>query len=191
MATPLPAVAGDAVTDDLDTSQLLDVDGDEFSGAVSLIAVDRRLGIQVLEPRQALTGRDAGHRRRAGADSRGDLQTGLAPTPQPKDLQNHGGMGLAGRVVGTGAAIHQRRLAGLLIPAPPFRSSPTVNAGHLGGADHGHACLNALDHQQSTGRATSGILAKLHLGSSDELVASPPDSPKRAQMDNYLMGTTC
>ena len=69
------------------------------------------------------------------------------------------------------AAINQPRLAGLSIPASPFRSGSAVNTGRLGGAGYGDACLNALDHQHSTGRASSGILVKLHLGSFDELLA--------------------
>src|ERR1700687_2454812 len=39
-STALPAVAGDAVADDLDTAQLLGVDTDELSGMVSLVTAN-------------------------------------------------------------------------------------------------------------------------------------------------------
>src|SRR5207248_3762133 len=57
-SSALPAVTGDAVTDDLDAAQLLDVNMDELSGVVSLVAANGFFGIEVAEPRQALTGQD-------------------------------------------------------------------------------------------------------------------------------------
>jgi hypothetical protein len=170
-SSALPAVTGDAVADDLDAAQLLGVDVDELSRVVSLIAANGLFGIQVLELRQTFSGQDAGHRGRTRPDSRGDLRPGLSPPAQPEDLFNNDGMGLTGRTMRPRAAIHQRRLAGLPITASPFRSGPAGNTGRLGGADHGNACLDPLDHQHSTGRASSGILVKLHLGSFDGLLA--------------------
>ena len=167
----LSAVAGDAVADDLDEAQLLDVNVNEFSGMVSLVTENGFFGFEVFEPRQTFSGQNAGHRGRTQADSKGDLRPGPPAPTQPEDLFNNDGMGLTRRTMGPRAAIDQRRLAGLPMPAFPFRSGSAGNTGRLGGAGHGHACLNALDHQHSTSRASSGILVKLHLGSFDESVA--------------------
>src|SRR6266545_6027313 len=80
-------------------------------------------------------------------------------------------MGLTRRTQGPRTAIHQRRLTGLPISAFPFRSASAGYSGRIGGAGYGNACLDPLDQQHSTGRTSSGILVKLHLGSFDELVA--------------------
>jgi hypothetical protein len=170
-AAALPAVACDAVADDLDAAQLLDVDVDELSGVVSLVATNGLLRVQVLEPREALPGQDAGHRGRTRADSRGDLRSGL-PTPAPaKNLFDNDGRGLTRRTMGPRTAINQCRRAGLLIATFPLSSSSAGNTGRLGGTGHGDTCLDPLDQQHSTGRASSGILVKLHLGSFVETVA--------------------
>jgi hypothetical protein len=170
-STALPAVACDAVADDLDAAQLLGVDMDELSRMVSLVAADGFLRVEVLEPRKTLADQDAGNRGRARADARGDLGAGLPASAQPEDLIDNDRMGLTRRPMGPRAAIDQRRLAGLAITTLPFRNSSAVNTGRLGGAGHGHASLDALDQQHSTGRASSGILVKLHLGSFVETVA--------------------
>jgi hypothetical protein len=170
-STALPAVACDAVADDLDAAQLLGVDMDELSGMVSLVAADGFFRVEVLEPRKTLADQYAGNRGRARADARGDLGAGLPASAQPEDLIDNDRMGLTRRPMGPRAAIDQRRLAGLAITTLPFRNSSAGNTGRLGGAGHGHASLDALDQQHSTGRASSGILVKLHLGSFVEMVA--------------------
>jgi hypothetical protein len=162
----LPAVAGDAMADDLNATQLLGVDMDELAGMVSLVAADRFFRIQVLEPRETLASKDASHGGWTRADTTGDLVPGLSAPTQPEDLFDNVRMGLTRTTMGPRTAIDQRRLAGLLITTLPFRSRSAVNTGRLGGAGHGDAGLDALDEQHSTGRASSGILVKLHLGSS-------------------------
>jgi hypothetical protein len=182
----LPAVAGDAVADDLDAAQLLGVDVDELSGVVSLVAANGLLRVEVGQPRQTFSGQHAGHRGRTRVDSRGDLGSGLPTPAQPEDLFDNDGMGLTRRTMGPRGAIHQRRLAGLPISAFPFRSGSVENTGRLGGAGHGDACLDPLDQQHLTGRASSGILVKLHLGSSDELVALDTSSLTNPGPDGQL-----
>jgi hypothetical protein len=167
----LPAVASDAVADDLDAAQLLGVDMDELSGTVSLVAADGFFRVEILEPRETHPGQDAGHRGRTRADSRGDLGPGLPASTQSEDLIHNDGRGLTRRAKGPRAAIDQRRLPGLAITSFPLRSGSAGNTGRLGGAGRGDARLDALDHQNSTGRASSGILVKLHLGSFVETVA--------------------
>jgi hypothetical protein len=144
-------------------------------------------GVEVLEPRQTLSGKDAGDRGRTRADSRGDLGPGLPAPAQPEDLFHNRGMGLTRRTMRPRAAIDQRRLAGLPISVFPFRSGSAVNTGRLGGAGHGDACLDALDHQHSTGRASSGILVKLHLGSFGKLLALNTSSLTDLGPDGQLL----
>jgi hypothetical protein len=80
-------------------------------------------------------------------------------------------MGFPRHPVRPRTAIDQRRLAALSIPSSPLGSTLAAETGRLGGAGHRHTRLDPLNQKQSTGWATSGILVKLHLGSSDELVA--------------------
>jgi hypothetical protein len=181
------AVACDAVADDLDASQLFGVDMNELSGVVSLVTADGFLRVEVFEPRKALPSQYAGHRSRARADARGDLGTGLPTSAQSEDLFDNVGMGPTRRTMGSRTAIDKRRLAALLMTTLPFRSGPAVNAGRLGGACHRDACLDALDQQHSTGRASSGILVKLHLGSFDDLLALDTSSLTDLGPDGQLL----
>jgi len=167
----LPAVAGDTVADDLNAAQLLGVDMYELAGLVSLVAADGFCRVEVLEPGETLPSQDAGHRGRARADANGDLVAGLPTLAQSQDLFDNDRMGLTGRTMRPRTAIDKRRRAGLLITTLPFKGRSAVNTGRLGGACHRDACLDALDQQHSTGRASSGILVKLHLGSFVETVA--------------------
>jgi len=182
-----PVVAGDAVADDSDAAQFLGVDMDKLSGTVSLVAADGLLRIEVLESGEALPSQDAGHRGRARADARGDLGAGLPTSAQSEDLFDNVGMGLTRTTTWSRTAIDQRRLAGLLITTLPFRSGSAGNTGRLGGAGHGHAGLDALDQQHSTGRASSGILVKLHLGSFDDLLALDTSSLTDLGPDGQLL----
>jgi hypothetical protein len=186
-STALPAVACDAVADDLDAAQLLGVDMDELSRMVSLVSADGLLRVEVFEPRKTLPGQDAGNRGGAGADARGDLEAGLTTPAQTEDLFNNEGMGLTRRTIGPRTAIDQRRLPGLLITTLPFRNSSAGNTGRLGGAGHGHPGLDALDQLHSTERASSGILVKLHLGSFVETVALDTSSLSDLGPDGQLL----
>ena len=48
----LLAVAGDAVYDLAEAGQLLDVDVDQVAGCLALVALQRRLGLQIPQPTQ-------------------------------------------------------------------------------------------------------------------------------------------
>jgi hypothetical protein len=185
-AAALPAIAGDAVADDLDAAQLLDIDVDELSGTVSLVTADGFLGVEVLEPRETLLGQDAGHCGRTRSDTRGDLGSGLPTPAQSEDLLDDERRGLTRRTMGSRAAIHQRRRAVQLIATFPFRSGSAGNTGRLGGAGDGDTRLNPLNQQHSTGRASSGILVKLHLGSFVETVALNTSSLTEKGPDGQL-----
>jgi hypothetical protein len=184
--TVLPAVACDAMADDLNATQLLGVDMDELPGMVSLVAADGFFRVEVLEPRETLAGKDASHGGWTRADARGDLVPGLSAPTKPEDLFDNVGMGLTRTTMGSRTAIDQRRRAGLLITSFPFRSRSAVNTGRLGGAGQGDACLDALNQQHSTGRASSGILVKFHLGSFVETVALDTSSLTEKGPDGQL-----
>jgi hypothetical protein len=183
----LSSVAGDAMSDDLDAAELLGIDVDELTGAVSLVVKNGRLGIQVLESREAVSGQDAGHGGGTGTNSRGDLGSSLSAMAQPEDLLDEDRRGLPRRALGPRAAIDQRRRAGLLIATLPFPGRSAGNSGRLGGAGQGDAGLDTLDQQHSTGRATSSILVKLHLGSFAEAVALNTSSLIEEGPDGQLL----
>jgi hypothetical protein len=96
----LPAVASDAMADDLDAPQLLGVDMDELSGMVSLVAADGWHRVEVLEPREALPGQNAGDggrassrlERRSGGPSAdaGAIGGSLRQRPDGSDKANDG-----------------------------------------------------------------------------------------------------
>jgi hypothetical protein len=73
----VPGISGDAVADDLNASELFDVDVNELSGFFFLIAVGGLLGVEVLKPRESLAAQDAGDGRRAQTYSRSDLGPGI------------------------------------------------------------------------------------------------------------------
>jgi hypothetical protein len=180
------AVSVDAMADAADPTQFLDVDVDELSRVFSLVAHDGFFGIEVFESGDPVAGQDPVDRRGGESDSSCDLGGGIASSAQPENLLHPLGVSFAGHVVGSRAAIDQRRLAGLPIPPSPLRSSLATQAGRLGGAGQRHPGLNPLHQQQSTGRATSGILVKLHLGSSGGLTALDTSSLTDLDPDGQL-----
>jgi len=165
------AVAVDPMSHASDAAEFLDVDVDELSGMVSLITDDGFFGIEVFESGDPVASQDAVDCGRRESDAGRDLSGGIASTAQAQDLLYPVGMGFTGHAMRSAAAIDQRRLPGLSISSSPLRSSLATQAGRLGGAGHGHPRVNPLHQKQSTGRATSGILVKLHLGSFVETVA--------------------
>jgi hypothetical protein len=165
------SVSVDAMADPADAPQLLDVHMDQLAGAISLVPVIGWLGIEVLEPRQAMTSQDAGHRGRAQAHSSRDPGPGLSPPPHPQHLFNSIRMGLSRHPTRRGTAIDQGRLAGFQVPPLPLEGGSLRYPGRLGGPGHEHAPTDPANQKQSTGWATSGILVKLHLGSFVETVA--------------------
>jgi hypothetical protein len=180
------AVTVDAMADAADPTQLLDVDVDELSGVFSLVAHDGFFGIEVFESGDPVAGQDPVDRRGGESDSSCDLGGGIASSAQPENLLHPLRMGCGGHAVRSRAAIDQRRLPGLPIPFLPLRSSLATQSGRLGGAGQRHPGLNPSHQQQSTGRATSGILVKLHLGSSGGLMALDTSSLTDLDPDGQL-----
>jgi hypothetical protein len=69
----LLAVAGDAVTDLAKAGELFDVDMDQVSGMVPLVALDRRLGFQIPESAQAQSVQGPGHGGERGSQHPSDV----------------------------------------------------------------------------------------------------------------------
>jgi len=180
------AVTVDTMAHSSDAAELLDIDVDELSRMVSLVADDGFFGIEVLESGDPVANEDAVDGSSRESDAISDLSGGIASTPQAQDLLHPIGMGFARHAMRSRGAIDQRRLPGLSIPPSPLRSSLATQAGRLGGAGQRHSCLNPLHQKQSTGRATSGILVKLHLGSSDDLLALDTSSLTDLDPDGQL-----
>ncbi len=181
------AISMDAMADTADPAQLLDIDVDQLTWAISLIPQDWLLGLEAFEASQTVTGQDPGNRRVRKTHPHGDLRTGVAAPAQPDHLLDPIRMNLLGHPIGSGTAIHQRRLASLSMPSSPLPSTLAAQTGRLGGAGHRRTCLDPLHQQQSTGRATSGILVKLQLGSSsDESVALDTSSLTDRDPDGQL-----
>jgi hypothetical protein len=183
---PSGAVSVDAMAHATDPAELFDVDMDELSGTFSLVADDRLFGIEVLESGDAVARQDPVDRRWGESNTSSDLGGGIASSAQAQNLLHPLGVSFARHVVRSRAAIDQRRLAGLPIPPSPLRSSLATHTGRLGGAGHRHPGLNPLHQQQSTGRTTSGILVKLHLGSSGGLMALDTSSLTDLDPDGQL-----
>ena len=165
------AITVDAVADAADASELLDIDVDQFPRALLLVSDDGLSRFQTLSPRQTRTGQDPSHGGRAQADPRGDLRTCISSPSQTQNLTDSQRMGLPRHSVRPRTPIDQRRLAGLSISRLPLKRRPPRYTSRLGGAGRAHPLKHPSNQEHSTGRATSGILVQLHLGSSVELVA--------------------
>jgi len=159
------------MADAADTPQLLDVDVDQLTGAISLVTASRLFGLEAIEAREALAGQDTGHRGARQTHPYGDLRAGVAASSQSDHLFDPIQMNLPWHPVRARTAIDQRRLAALPVSRLPLEGSPSRQTGRLGGAGHRHPSLDPTNQEHSTGRTASGILVKLHLGSFVETVA--------------------
>src|SRR5580658_3680779 len=116
-------IAGDAMAWLADASQLLDVDVQQISGSIALVAVGRQLGFEHADFIELEPGEDAADRGPAEAGQLGDLDAGLALPPQLSDALGHGRTGLARRQVWARAKIGQAASAQRTITAHPLGST--------------------------------------------------------------------
>jgi hypothetical protein len=190
----LPTITGDAMTDAADAAQLLDIHVDELAGMLPLVSANRLFGLQALESREAVTGQDTSDRGRTEAHAGSDLRAGVAAPAKADHLLDPIRMDLPRHSIRPGTAIDQGRLAGLLISPLPLEGRPSRDSGRRGGPGHGHPSEYSIDKHESTGRATSGILVKLHLGSFGLLLALDtssltdlgPDGQQTLPVNNVL-----
>ena len=123
--------------DAVDPAELLDVEVDQLAGPCPLVADDLRLGVERLEPTEAVAAQrqDLGLRRLA--------QAGWA-------------------VVRPGRAVGQAGLALQGMASSPRAHGLGRDPGRGGDAGHAPALSQALDHQASTMRRVLGILVDVH-----------------------------
>src|ERR1019366_3631122 len=79
------AIAGDAMADLLETTELFDVDVDDLAGMLALVAAHRLGRFQCREPVEAAPPQDAAHGRGRDADLYGNLLGGVALPAQSLD----------------------------------------------------------------------------------------------------------
>jgi hypothetical protein len=184
----------DAVTDATDTAQLLDIDVDELARAISLVPNDRDLGLEAFEAGEAITSQDAGDGRRAEPHTESDLRPRVSSLAQPQNFFDPIRMGLPWHSTWPRTPIDQGRLAGLSESFLPLEGRTSRYTGRLGGPGHRHSSQDPANQKRSTHRSDSGILVKLHLGSSGELLALDtssltdlgPDGQQTSPVNNVL-----
>lgn len=186
----LPTIAGDAMADAADAAKLFDIDVDELARAVPLVSDDGLFGFEALEPREAVPGQDASDGGRTEAHEGSDLWACVSAPAKADHLLDSVRMDLPRHPTRPGTTIDQGRLAGLLISPLPLEGRPSRDSGRRGGPGHGHPFTYSIDEHESTGRATSGILVKLHLGSFVEVVASSTSSLTDLGPDGQLQTRT-
>jgi hypothetical protein len=183
-------VSMDAMTDAADAAELLDVHVDELAGLVPLVTATGLFGFEALEPREAVTAQDPRDCGRTEAHAGSDLRAGIAAPAKADHLLDPIRMDLPRHSRRPRAAVNQGRLAGLLISTLPLEGRPSRDSGRRGGPGHGHPSKYSINQHESTGRATSGILVKLHLGSFDELLALDTSSLTDLGPDGQLQTRT-
>ena len=157
------SLAGDAVADPGEAAELLDVDVDQFAGALALVAPDRlgRLqGFQSVEPEPAQDAADGG-RRQAGF--LGNLCAAPALTTQRRDPIDHRCRCRPVQAVRPRAAVAQA--------VPAFRQEPRHPLAHGAlaqsqGRGHGPGTVpfnqDPAHKRLSTQRRQTGILVNVH-----------------------------
>jgi hypothetical protein len=184
----------DAVTNAADAPQLLDVDMDQLAGTISLVPNNRLLRLKASKPREAVARQDAGHRGRTQAHSSCNLRARVSSFSQAQHFLDPIRVSPSRHPMWPGTAIDQGRLAGLGESPLPLEGRPPRYAGRLGGPGHGHPSQDSMNQKHSTRRGNSGILVKLHLGSSDESAALDttsltdlgPDGQQTLPVNNVL-----
>jgi hypothetical protein len=189
-ASVVATVTGDAMADATDASELFDIHVDELAGVLSLVTADGFFGVQVFKSREAMTSEDASDRGSRKAHTGSDLRACVAAPTKTDHLLGPIRVDLPGHAVRPRAAIEQGRLTGFLISPFPLESGPSRESSRRGGPGRGHPAPHSLDQHESTGRATSGILVKLHLGSSGRLMALDTSSLTDLDPDGQLLTQT-
>src|SRR5690606_30822728 len=156
------AVAGDAVTDLVETAELLDVDVDQLARMLALIAADRFGRLERRNAIEAKAPENPADGRRRHPELGGDLLAGPALPAQRLDPFDHRHCGGPMQAMRPRGAILQSLNAFSLKPGNPFACRPRADpCGSCGG-------LRRLPAQHrpgktlSTPRRQTGILVDVH-----------------------------
>src|SRR3954451_20367349 len=101
------SIAGDAMADAVEATELFDIDVDQFAGMLALVAANRRGGFERLDAGEAETPEDAADRSRRDADRGCDLLARPALAGQGFDGRDSGCRRRPVEVMGPGGAIVQ------------------------------------------------------------------------------------
>jgi hypothetical protein len=137
-ANRVSAVAGVAVTDPTDASELLDIEVDELSGPILLVSSRGFLRVQILQTRKTGSAQQTSHRRWAKTQSLGDLGSRHPFTPQRDDPSNDGVPGTVGTSSRPGASIQKRSISLSISPDIPV-TTLSAHACHRRSLRHGYA----------------------------------------------------
>lgn len=157
------ALAGNAMTDALETTELLDVDMDHLAGMLALVASDRLGRFDISQSRQSSTLEHAADGGGRDADLMGDVLAGPTLPPQRHDAlgdQRSGGLWHMGGPRGT--VDHAGPPFGLvaLDPARHDLGRHAVDARRMGFGES--AFYHRQRHLLSTQRRETGILMDVH-----------------------------
>ena len=156
-----PAIAGDAVADAVDPSELFDVDMDQFAGMFALVAADwfgRLQGCSLLSPRRRSTRLTVAGEMRTRQRSACRSSVGGAAL----DLVDHRLGRRLTQPMRPGAAILQSGQAFAAISVNPFANGPRADACGFADGLRRLPALNLPDNPLSTTRRQPGILVHVH-----------------------------
>ena len=178
-------VAGDPVSDAAaDPSELLDVNVEQLTRSLALVAV-RRLGrLQTGELAEPDPGQHRGDRRERHRQRLRDLR---ASETQPTQRSDRGDPLLAGtrRHPGRGRGTIKQTIRTLgTEPSKPLRDRADTHTGSLGRPRQRPALLQHPLHDQPTRMQTgTSVTVQLHPGPPSDWVASTPPASKEARME--------
>ena len=146
------------MADAVDPAELLDVEVDQLAGPCPLVADDLRLGVERLEPTEAVAAQDQAHGGDRAAEPAG-------PDRRWRRSARISACAASPRRVGLWCGGDERSARPAALQA--MASSPLAHGlgrdpGRGGDAGHAPALSQALDHQASTMRRVLGILVDVH-----------------------------
>src|SRR5258708_28611164 len=156
------AVAGDAMADLVELTELFDVDMDHLARPLPLIAAGRLGGLEGTQPVEAQALKDAAHRGGRDADFVGDLLAGHALAAQAFNALDDRLRRRSMQPPGPRGAILQAGQAFALIAVDPFAHRARANAYGFTNGLRRLPTENHFDHALSTDRREAGILMDVH-----------------------------
>jgi hypothetical protein len=156
-------VAGDAVADALETSELLDIDVDQLSGALSFVATHGLGGLQVAQPAQSQPPENPAHGGRRDAQFGGDPLARPALPPQGRNALDNGVRCGAMKPVRARGPVPQPGPTLGLKPGHPLAYGLRTDAQRRGDLARGLAKIKNTPHKfRSTQRRQASILMTVH-----------------------------
>lgn len=154
---------GDAVPHRADPAEFLDIEMDELTGMLALIAAHRLGRFQVFQPRQAGACQHPAHRRLGHAGRHGDVLAGQALPAQRHDRIRHRGFGSLRTCLGPRGTVDHADASLGQEAADPARHHLRRHPVYPRRMGFGNAAFNNVaGHLLSTQRRQTGILVDVH-----------------------------